>query len=96
MKKFDFLVCYDIADAKRLSKVAKTLEKEAIRIQKSIFYYLDGSVDEIEELVKTLEQIIDADSDDIRIYRVDKHGSFHLRSGIDLKQPNTISTTLPQ
>ena len=40
MKRFDFLVCYDIADAKRLRKVAKLLEKEAIRIQKSQFFML--------------------------------------------------------
>ena len=40
MKKFNFLICYDISDEKRLAKVAKELEKVSIRIQKSIFFFL--------------------------------------------------------
>lgn len=35
--KRDFLVLYDIADPKRLRKVAKFLESEGVRVQKSLF-----------------------------------------------------------
>ena len=90
MKRFNFLICYDIANKKRLSKVAKSLEKEAIRIQNSLFYYMDGSLDDIKEIVKTLEEIIDLQEDDIRIYKVDKYSSIHLKSGVNLQKPNLI------
>lgn len=90
MKRFNFLICYDIADKKRLVKVAKSLEKEAIRIQNSVFYYMDGSKDDIKKIVSTLEEIIDSQADDIRIYKVDKDSSLHLKSGVNLKQPNIL------
>ncbi len=90
MKKFNFLICYDISDSKRLAKVARNLEKVAIRIQKSIFYYMDGSVDDIKKISKILEESIDPEFDDVRIYKVDKYNSINLRSAIDLKQPNII------
>lgn len=93
MKKFNFLICYDIADAKRLSKVAKSLEKEAIRIQKSIFYYMQATKEDIKEMVSTLELIICKDEDDIRIYKVDIYSSLHLKSAINLKKPNIIGET---
>ncbi|WP_434580262.1 CRISPR-associated endonuclease Cas2 [Sulfurimonas sp. NW15] len=90
MKKFNALVCYDIADSKRLAKVAKVLEKVSIRIQKSIFYLMDTTTNEIKEIAKILEEIIDEEYDDVRIYKVDKSSSLHLKSAIDLKQPNII------
>ncbi len=90
MKKFNALICYDIADKKRLAKVARNLEKVSIRIQKSIFYYIDATVNDIQEIVKILVDIIDDEKDDIRIYKVDKNSSINLKSGINLKKPNII------
>lgn len=90
MKKFNFLICYDISDAKRLRKVAKSLESVSIRIQKSLFYYMDGSAQDIKNIVRKLDEIINQDEDDIRIYKVDKYSSLHLKSAIDLKKPNII------
>jgi len=90
MKRFDFLVCYDMADTKRLRKVAKVLERESIRIQKSQFFYLGATQEDIVDLVDELNTIIDKDKDDIRIYKVDKLSSIHLKSGVNLKQPNLI------
>lgn len=90
MKKFNFLICYDIGDSKRLRKVAKYLESEAIRIQKSIFFAQHFSSDEVKILVSTLDSIINQDEDDIRVYKVDKNKSIHLQNGVDLKQPNLI------
>jgi len=90
MHKFNFLICYDISDEKRLRKVAKELEKVSIRIQKSIFYYPDASKDEITILVEALDNIISKDEDDIRIYKIDINHSLNLKSGIDLNNPNIL------
>lgn len=90
MKRFDFLVCYDIADTKRLRRVAKCLESVAMRIQKSIFYYMGASAGDITSLVKILNEIIDKKEDDIRIYKIDIHSSINLKSAINLKKPNII------
>jgi len=88
--KFNALICYDIADNKRLAKVAKNLEKVSIRIQKSIFYYIEATTDDIKEIVEILNKIIDKEEDDVRIYKVDKNRSIHLKHGINLKKPNII------
>ena len=90
MKLFNFIITYDIADAKRLRRVAKSLEKVAIRIQYSIFFYKDASKEDIVEIVKILEEIIDKEADDVRIYKANISKSLHLKSGIDLKHPNII------
>jgi len=90
MKKFNALICYDISDPKRLSKVAKHMEKISIRIQKSIFYYIEATTNDIKEIVQLLEDIIDNSYDDVRIYKVDKNSSINLKHGINLKQPNII------
>jgi len=90
MKRFDFLICYDISSTKRLSHIAKYLEKHTIRIQKSIFYGMDMSKKEIEKLILYLDSMIDEHKDDIRIYKVDKNSSLHLKQAIDLKQPNLL------
>lgn len=91
MKKYNALICYDIADPKRLAKVSRNLEKVAIRIQKSIFYYMEASPDDIKDIVNFIENVIDHKEDDVRIYKVDKKASIHLCSGIDLNQPNLIA-----
>ena len=90
MKKFNFLVCYDIADVKRLRKIAKILEALAMRIQKSIFYYMDATSEDIKKLVKILNETIDHKEDDIRIYKIDIYSSINLESAINLKKPHII------
>lgn len=90
MKRFNFLVCYDIADAKRLQKIAKLLESFSIRIQFSLYYCMDVSADEMKELVKKLDDLMNQDEDDVCIYKVDKTKSLHLKSAVDLKQPNIL------
>lgn len=92
MKKFNFLICYDISDSKRLSKVAKSLEKESIRIQKSIFYYMGGTKEDIQNIVKKLESLINSAEDDVRIYKLDIFNSINLKNAVNLKQPNLIGS----
>lgn len=90
MHKHDFIISYDIADHKRLSKVAKCLEKHAFRIQKSVFFYPQALQSDIFALVSELEEIIDQEEDDIRIYHVDVKNSLALLSGIDLNEFNIV------
>lgn len=90
MTKVDFLVCYDIASKKRLPKIAKCLEKCAIRIQKSIFFYSQASQSDIASLIDEINEIIDDKEDDVRIYHIDIKNSIALESGINLEKANII------
>ena len=85
MKKMSFVITYDIADEKRLVRVAKFLEKVAIRIEYSAFF---GEFDRknIALIVKELKKIIDEKDDDVRVYRVNLSKSIVLKSGIDVKK----------
>ena len=89
MKIYNFLICYDISDDKRLKKVAKILEQNAIRIQKSIFFYHFGLNNELKTIIKSINDII-TDDDDVRIYKIDINNSLSINSAINLKKPNII------
>lgn len=63
-----YLICYDIAeDPKRLSRVARYLEKFAFRVQYSVFV---GSFFEhsLAGVLRGLERLIDPRKDDVRCY----------------------------
>ena len=88
MKKFDFLIGYDISSAKRLRRVATLLESKAIRIQLSLFFYPKQTKESVEDLVEKIMEVIEPDEDDVRIYRVDLVRSLGLGGAVDLKYPN--------
>lgn len=90
MQRYDFLVCYDISNIKRLRKISKLLEKVSIRIQKSVFFYQKASKNDIKTLVEKLNNILNEKEDDIRIYQVDILNSINRHNGISLKKPNVI------
>ncbi|MCD6653550.1 MAG: CRISPR-associated endonuclease Cas2 [Sulfurovum sp.] len=90
MLRQDFVICYDIADTKRLQKIAKYLEKYAFRIQKSVFFYPNASQENIIVLVDELNSLLDEEEDDIRIYHIDIKNSIALESGVDLDTFNII------
>lgn len=63
------LVAYDIAQPKRLRKVALTLEDYGTRVQRSLFECLvDGS--HMVRLAHELRLIIDDQEDSVRYYRL--------------------------
>jgi len=64
----DYLVCYDISDAKRLRKVAKVVYSYAIGGQKSALE-VPASRTELESLIGKLDAMIDHDQDRIHIVR---------------------------
>ncbi|WP_418186819.1 CRISPR-associated endonuclease Cas2 [Aliarcobacter lanthieri] len=90
MKLHDYLICYDIADKKRLVKISKLLERTAARIQYSIYFYPKVAKESINELKDKLNELINQEEDDIRIYKIDIKNSIHLKSGIDLQNPFVI------
>lgn len=90
MKKFDFLVCYDISNQKRLVKIAKKLEGMGIRIQKSIFFLQATSKSEINTLIESINAIIDVECDDVRIYKIEVSRSLHLAGAVNLKNATII------
>jgi CRISPR-associated protein Cas2 len=87
MKTLDFIICYDISNPARLRKISRLLEKVAIRIQKSIFFYPKCSSQNLSLIIEQIEKIIDQNQDDVRIYKVYVNKSINLRSAIDLKYP---------
>ncbi len=61
------MFCYDITDHKRLHKVAKTLEKYGIRVQKS-FFQCDIKKETVNKIKKEILNIIDLKKDSFFVY----------------------------
>lgn len=62
-----YLLTYDIADPKRLAKIAKAMEAIGERVQDSVFEaYLDAA--ELGRLLKKVEKIINLKEDSLRVY----------------------------
>lgn len=62
-----YLICYDIADPKRLSRVHRRLKKSGLPLQYSVFTVLLRKR-QLLALLESLEELIDAGEDDIRCY----------------------------
>lgn len=88
--KADFIISYDISDPKRLQKLARQLEKVAMRIQYSIFLLSDAMQTDLFSIVNTIEDIIDHDEDDVRIYRMIDPG-IAIGQAVNLEDPYTFS-----
>ncbi len=67
--KVNWLVCYDIADRKRLVRVFKLLKSNGIPIQYSVFL-VRASPAEMERLEQKITRLIDPRADDVRAYRI--------------------------
>ncbi len=62
-----YFVSYDVAQPKRLVKVAKTLENFGIRIQFS-FFECEMEKEQLEDLKNSLLEILDLEEDSLLIY----------------------------
>ena len=85
MTAADYVVSYDITDAKRLRKVAKELERVGMRIQYSVFFVPGLTHDEIMEVAGRLDRLIDPVEDDVRIYSI-------LDTGVSLGKATDLKT----
>lgn len=83
MYKADFILTYDIADPKRLRRIGRFMEKNALRIQKSVYLCKQMSKENLYEMLQYIAEILDSEKDDLRVYKI-KKGSINLNSAIDI------------
>jgi len=62
-----YLVCYDIANEARLTRVYRYLKDLGIHVQYSVFL-CSFTWPELQEVVSRITDVIDAKADDVRIY----------------------------
>ncbi|HHH47758.1 MAG TPA: CRISPR-associated endonuclease Cas2 [Gammaproteobacteria bacterium] len=72
-----YLICYDIADPKRLTRIHRQVSAEALQVQYSVYLYR-GSEARLEKLKYSLAKDIDEGRDDIRIYALPSRIDIHL------------------
>lgn len=65
-----YLICYDIANPRRLARVHRRIVKHALFVQLSV-YYLQGSKEALQKLLDELSEVIDPRYDDVRAYPVE-------------------------
>jgi CRISPR-associated protein Cas2 len=65
-----FLICYDIANPKRLGRVHRRAVKHAAFVQYSV-YYLIGAKSDLDAMLGDIQDVIDDDQDDVRAYTVE-------------------------
>ena len=65
--KANYLVCYDIADERRLTRVYALMKQQGIHVQYSVFH-CRLTWPELVELKRRLQDIIDEREDDVRVY----------------------------
>ncbi|RMH50801.1 MAG: CRISPR-associated endonuclease Cas2 [Zetaproteobacteria bacterium] len=66
-RRIPCLICYDIADPKRLARLHRKLAREAVMVQYSV-YYCELTAAAIERIKEMIAGIIDPGADDVRIY----------------------------
>lgn len=64
-----WLVTYDIADPKRLTRLFKFLKKQGVPLQYSVFL-VEASAVKMSSLVLQMKAIVDGKADDVRAYRM--------------------------
>ena len=62
-----YLIAYDIADEKRLKRVAKKMESYGARVQKSIFEAALASAD-LQRLQEEILDLIDTEEDGVKFF----------------------------
>lgn len=75
------MVCYDIADPKRLGKIHRLLKKNGLAVQKSVFF-IQRSEKDMHRLLDELGRIIRKNKDDIRAYPVESPKAVWTTGGI--------------
>jgi len=64
-----YLICYDIADPRRLGRVHRRIVRHAIFVQLSV-YYLQGDSADLGRALDDVQDVMDETQDDVRAYLV--------------------------
>lgn len=83
-----WLVTYDIANPKRLSKVFRYLKKQGTHLQYSVFIVAANS-HQIKLIMQGLEDIINAKHDDVRAYKIPAK-NWHVTIGASILPDGTL------
>ncbi|MDR3258838.1 MAG: CRISPR-associated endonuclease Cas2 [Fusobacteriaceae bacterium] len=88
--RYFVVICYDITDNKRRSKLVKFLEKYSFRVQKSVFEgFLDKS--NYRKIKIQIQKYIDETEDNVRIYRIIGNGNVQSYGiGVDIEDEEVI------
>ena len=68
-----YLVTYDIADPKRLSRLFKFMKKQGVPVQYSVFL-VETSASKLADLMLRIAKMIHPSADDVRAYRLPDNG----------------------
>lgn len=94
-----FLLAYDIADPERLGKVHRTVKRQGMPLQYSVFL-VPATAAGIDALLGDLAGIIEPRADDIRVYTlparldVDHYGRQLLPDGVQIVGEDSIAKSL--
>lgn len=69
----DHLICYDISDPARLARVHRSLKRQAVALQYSVFLY-SGDARQLQKLMTELASLIHPREDDLRAYPLPQRG----------------------
>lgn len=69
----DYIICYDIANPRRLGRIHRALKKQALAVQYSVFLF-SGTEEALQRCLAHLEGLMDAHQDDIRAYPLPQRG----------------------
>ncbi len=68
-----YIIAYDIASPRRLRRVAKVLERYALRCQKSVFV-ADLSADQVQAVLEEARREMDESADLLQAWRLSSQG----------------------
>ena len=88
-----YLICYDIADPRRLRRLHRFLRARAVPIQYSVFLF-HGDRRAADALMDEAARLIDDKRDDLRCYRLPRRG-FAARLGAAVLPEGIHLTSLP-
>lgn len=76
-----YMLCYDIADNRRLGKVHRIMKKHGIAAQRSVFF-VQGTEKEMSRLLDLISRELKPKEDDIRAYPVENPKKVWTTGGI--------------
>jgi len=83
-----YLVTYDIADKRRLSRLFRYLKKHGMPVQYSVFM-VPASATQLNTVMTHVGKIIDPDADDVRAYRLPDNG-WQVTLGASILPPDIL------